>query len=375
MQRLMPRLKIQSPTELVAELPDGTVLDIHPIWLRERSQDPSALDLATGQRLHDPSDLPLDLTITALKPLDGGLLQIHFSDNAQSIYDTAVLVGEIALPAGDHDCPPVRLWDGELNDLPRGHWSAKPSPEQLLDWTSKFLEYGFIVLSGVPSEDRSVIEVGQTFGYIRGTNFGDLFNVRSVPNANDLAYTAVELGAHTDNPYRSPVPSIQLLHCLINETTGGLSTLVDGFAAAQALRVQDPAAFEILSTTPVRFRFQDKTTELVASATPIDLDVTGAVRAIHLSPRLDFVPLMPREKLAEYYRARRVFDLMMRDKAFEIRFLLNAGDLVMFDNCRLLHGRTSFNPEEGLRHLQGCYIDIDGPRSLYRVMRRDLQAA
>jgi gamma-butyrobetaine dioxygenase len=171
------------------------------------------------------------------------------------------------------------------------------------------------------------------------------------------------------------VPTIQLLHCLINETTGGLSTLVDGLAVAEALKVRDPAAFEVLTTTPVRFRFRDKDTELVASAPPIELDVTGAVRGIHLSPRLDFVPLMPREALAEYYRARRVFDLMMRDREFEIRFLLNAGDLVMFDNVRLLHGRTSFNPDEGLRHLQGCYIDIDGPRSIYRVLRSRLAAA
>ena len=59
----------------------------------------------------------------------------------------------------------------------------------------------------------------------------------------------------------------------------------------------------------------------------------------------------------------------------EIRFLLQAGDLVMFDNCRLLHGRTGFDPAEGLRHLQGCYIDIDGPRSLYRVLRRRLQGS
>ena len=60
----------------------------------------------------------------------------------------------------------------------------------------------------------------------------------------------------------------------------------------------------------------------------------------------------------------------MRAPDFEIRFLLGDGDLVMFDNCRLLHGRTGFDPAEGLRHLQGCYIDIDGPRSLYRVLRR-----
>ena len=50
--------------------------------------------------------------------------------------------------------------------------------------------------------------------------------------------------------------------------------------------------------------------------------------------------------------------------------LLEAGELVMMDNRRLLHGRSGFDPAEGQRHLQGCYIDIDGPRSLYRVLRR-----
>ena len=216
--------------------------------------------------------------------------------------------------------------------------------------------------------------MGETFGHVRHTNFGDLFDVRSVPNANDLAYTAIELGAHTDNPYRTPVPGVQLLHCLINETTGGLSTLVDGLAVATALRERDPEAFAALTETPVRFRFQDPVTELVASAPPIELDVTGAIRGIHMSPRLDYVPLMAPDRLDAYYRARKVFDHMLRDPAFEIRFLLEDGDLVMFDNVRLLHGRTSFDPSEGLRHLQGCYIDIDGPRSLYRVLRRDTVA-
>jgi gamma-butyrobetaine dioxygenase len=94
------------------------------------------------------------------------------------------------------------------------------------------------------------------------------------------------------------------------------------------------------------------------------------VRAVHFSPRLDFVPLAPPAELAGYYRARRAFDHLLRSPEFEIRFLLNAGELVMMDNRRLLHGRTGFDPAEGLRHLQGCYIDIDGPRSLYRVLRR-----
>ncbi len=71
---------------------------------------------------------------------------------------------------------------------------------------------------------------------MRGTNFGQIFEVHSQPDSNDLAYRAIALAPHTDNSYREPVPGIQLLRCLVNETSGGLSTLVDGLAATEALR-------------------------------------------------------------------------------------------------------------------------------------------
>ncbi len=370
MQQDQVRLTVRDGRELLAQTADGEPVAIHPIWLRERSEHASAMDATTRQRLHDPSDLPLDLEITGITELDGERYEIRFSDSHAAIYNASALRAEIALPPGDHDLPPVRSWAGDLEDVPKFAWSDAPDDAERLRWVTAFLEFGFVVFTGVPSTDRSVNRVGEVFGHVRHTNFGDMFDVRSVPNANDLAYTAIELGAHTDNPYRTPVPGVQLLHCLINETTGGLSTLVDGVTVATALRERDPAAFKVLTETPVRFRFQDPVTELVASAPPIELDVTGAIRGIHMSPRLDLVPLMPPAQLSEYYRARKVFDDMLRDPAFEFRFLLNDGDLMMFDNVRLLHGRTSFDPSEGLRHLQGCYIDIDGPRSLYRVLRR-----
>ena len=78
----------------------------------------------------------------------------------------------------------------------------------------------------------------------------------------------------------------------------------------------------------------------------------------------------PAAELDRLYRARTAFDRLCRSPAFEIRFRLDPGELVMFDNRRLLHGRTGFEPAEGLRHLQGCYIDGDGPKSLYRVLNR-----
>jgi gamma-butyrobetaine dioxygenase len=364
------KLTIRSPAQLIVEDENGEGFAVHPIWLRERCQDAASIDRVTGQRLHDPSDIDLELRLTAVSEPAPGKLHVRFSDGHEAEFLAQDLLAEAALPPGRHDCPDEILWDGGLRDLPRARWRAAPDDAELADWTLRFLQFGFIVFSGVPREPNEVLKVAATFGFTRETNFGELFDVRSTPEAIDLAYTSVHLDAHTDNPYRSPVPGVQLLHCLVNETSGGLSTLVDGYAVAEALKLRDPEAFRILTSTPVRFRYRDQRTELVASAPPIELDVSGRTRTIHFSPRLDFVPLMRPAELSAYYRARRVFDRMLRDTEFEIRFLLNGGDLVMFDNQRLLHGRTGFDPAEGLRHLQGCYIDIDGPRSLYRVLRR-----
>ena len=298
--------------------------------------------------------------------------QEHGSPGAESRGDPGVsdLLEEACLAPNSHDCPGPQLWDGSLPALPRVRWRADPSEAERLAWLESFLTLGFVIFEGVSTQPGTVLKVGSMFGFTRETNFGALFDVRSTPDATDLAYTSIALDPHTDNPYRAPVPGIQLLHCLANETSGGQSTLVDGFAVAQALRTKDPQAFEILAGTPVRFKYVDAQTELTASAPPIELDVTGALKSIHFSPRLDFVPLFEPQQLQAYFRARRLFDHALRAPDFEIRFLLAAGDLVMFDNCRLLHGRTGFDPAEGLRHLQGCYIDIDGPRSLYRVLRR-----
>src|SRR5579863_1204496 len=368
-------LKIGTLTQLVLEREDGSQQPIHPLWLRERCQDAASMDLKTHQRLQDPSDFDPDLKVLALSRTAPGIYKIKFSDGHEASFSAEEILAEAALASNSHDCLAPRLWDGTFGDLPRARWRPDPDEAQLFAWLESFLTLGFVIFEGVPTAPGTVLKVGSMFGFTRETNFGALFDVRSTPDAIDLAYTPVPLDPHTDNPYRAPVPGIQLLHCLVNETRGGLSTLVDGFAVAQALRAQDRAAFTVLSSTPVRFKYLDASTELTASAPPIELDVTGALKAIHFSPRLDFVPLFSAAQLEAYFRARRLFDHRLRAPDFEIRFLLKSGNLVMFDNCRLLHGRTGFDPAEGLRHLQGCYIDIDGPRSLYRVLRRRTQTS
>ena len=66
-----------------------------------------------------------------------------------------------------------------------------------------------------------VLEVAATFGYVRETNYGRLFDVRVEPDPDNLAFTSREIAPHTDNPYRDPVPTLQLLHCLRDARSDG----------------------------------------------------------------------------------------------------------------------------------------------------------
>jgi gamma-butyrobetaine dioxygenase len=350
---------------------DGSSVDLHPLWLRERCRSQSSVDQRTGQRFYNPSDLDPDLTLEALRLAAPGVFAVTFSDGAVSHFHEADLIAEAGLKPGADGLPALTAWDAALKPLPQADWETRPSDALKLDIAAKFLRYGFVILHKVPAVDQGLFQVAEAFGFVRDTNFGRLFNVRSIPNANDLAYSSLSLDPHTDNPYREPAPGIQLLHCLTNQTSGGLSTLVDGYACVEALRRQDPAAYDLLSKVQSRFRFQDIDAEHVAWAPHVKLDENGVFQAVHFSPRLDFSPLLPVDQLQAFYDARRQLDRLLKAAAFEIRFRLDDGDLVMFDNRRLLHGRTSFDTQEGIRHLQGCYIDSDGPRSLYRVLTRD----
>lgn len=227
-------------------------------------------------------------------------------------------------------------------------------------------DLGFTVLRGVPTEPGMVCRVIALFGYVRETNYGRLFDVRAVERATNLAYTDLTLANHTDNPYRDPVPQLQLLHCLQAAEDGGESVVVDGFAAAAWLRANAPDDFTLLTRNPVGFRYhQSGTVDLRASAPLIELDVEGEVRAVRYNGR-SMAPLdLPEDRVVPFYQACRRFAQRLHDPAATVSFRLSPGDLFIVDNQRVLHGRRGFG---GKRHLQGAYADKDGLLSRLRIL-------
>lgn len=336
------------------------------LWLRARSPDPTQRDPVTGQRLMNPHLLPDNLAVTDARH-EGLMLHIAFSDGFAGLFDPKELIDGTVL---SEECPLARPWRSDLAPSPSYVWTDLMNEQMLYRALRDFIELGFLLVSGTPTKPDSILEVAHRFGFVRTTNFGAFFEVYSRPDSNDLAYRPVALGPHTDNPYRTPVPGIQILQCLQNETSGGFSTLVDSLAVAEVLRSEDPQGLELLSRIPVRFEYRDSTTQLVAVKPMIELDGQGNMTGVHYSPRLDDIPLMSEEDTRRYHAARKRLGILFEDPRFELRFRLNSGEMMMFDNNRVLHGRTSFDPSEGHRQLQGCYIDRDGPRSMYRVLNR-----
>jgi gamma-butyrobetaine dioxygenase len=214
-----------------------------------------------------------------------------------------------------------------------------------------------------------VARVAELFGYVRQTNYGRWFDVRSEVKPVNLAYTGLGLQAHTDNPYRDPVPTLQLLHCLANSAEGGDSTVVDGFKAALVLREESLEGFALLTGHSIPFEYRGAGgVHLSAKMPTIEMTPEGTLRAVRFNNR-SAAPLdLPHAVMADYYRAYRRFAAILERPALEVSFKLAPGELFIVDNTRVLHGRKGY-AGSGTRHLQGCYADKDGLLSTLLVLQ------
>jgi gamma-butyrobetaine dioxygenase len=367
------RLQLETEPPRILVESGGRAMELPALWLRERCQDPAHLDPHTQQRLFDPHRLPDDLAVVHAEESGEDRVWLAFSDGYSGEYELSRLAEELDLEDG---LPREIPWRADLAlEGVSMDGRALDRDEVRLQSVATLLTHGLVIIRNLSTDPECILEVARRFGYVRETNFGRLFEVYSRPGSNDLAYRPVPLGAHTDNPYREPVPGIQLLHCLVNETAGGWSTLVDSLSVAQALQEEDPEGLQLLASIPVRFRFIDANEELIERRPIVQRDGSGRMTGVHYSPRLDCLPLLDADTTRRFQRARRRLSELFADPRFELRFPLRAGELMMFNNSRVLHGRTAYDPNEGRRHLQGCYIDLDGPRSLYRTLSRRLRPA
>jgi alpha-ketoglutarate-dependent taurine dioxygenase len=352
-----------TPSVLTLEWADGGRLELASVWLRDNLREDR--DPGNGQRLIDAADLPPAPRIRQAL-LQGASVRIEWEQEASGAsFDLDWLTAQAAAISGARAVPQPRLWpQGERLDATRDFaWAAFAAMREDIgiqaSWLKHLVGDGLAFLSQVPAEPGAILEAMPLVGQVAETNYGLLFDVRAVPEPENLAYSDRGLGLHTDNPYREPVPGFQALHVLVAAPDGGESLFADGFAIAAQLRQEDPTAFEILARTAVPFAYRSKNAALSAERPLIQLSCRGEVVAVHYNNR-SIQPLPFAAAAAErYYAAYRRLAMLLREPRFMLRFMLRAGDLVVFDNQRILHGRTGFASARHPRHLQGCYLTRD----------------
>lgn len=352
-----------TPSALMLRWADGGRVELASVWLRDNRREDR--DPGNGQRLIDVADLPLATRIRHAA-LQGAAVRIEWEDDAGGAsFGLDWLAAQAAAIAGARAVPQPRLWlDGGRLDATRDFaWTplaaARDDRGMQASWLRHLVTDGLAFLADVPAEPGAILATMPLVGQVMETNYGLLFDVRAVPDPENLAYSDLGLGLHTDNPYREPVPGFQALHVLVAAPDGGESLFADGFALAEQLRQDDPAAFEVLAHTPVPFAYRSKNAALSAERPLIQLSCRGEVVAVHYNNR-SIQPLPFAAEAAErYYRAYRRFAMLLREPRFMLRFMLRPGDLVVFDNQRVLHGRTGFASARYPRHLQGCYLTRD----------------
>ena len=347
----------------------------HAIWLRDNAWDSATRSVDNGQRLIALQDIPQETSISAAT-LSGSTLCVTFSPEdktveyrvdwlMQNAYDRAANSRSGWTRSG------VETWDSALMArIPVADFEIVQSDSnELKSWLSQIARFGFGKLTNGPIENLALMRIVDLFGYIRETNYGRHFEVRTEVNPTNLAYTGLGLQAHTDNPYRDPVPTIQVLYCLESSAAGGENMVVDGFRVVEQLREENADWFNVLTRYCAHFEYAGSDGVILRSRRPmIELAPDGELIGVRFNNRSTAaISGVPFDGMEIYYAAYRRMGEIIDDPAMEVSFRLEPGESFLVDNRRVLHARKGYSGT-GKRWLQGCYADMDSLNSKLAVL-------
>jgi alpha-ketoglutarate-dependent taurine dioxygenase len=356
-----------TPAELEITWQNSTYSVYSSVWLRDN--DPVNRDPLTGQRLVSLLDLQGVPQLQAAEPQPAGHITLSWDDGKTSVFPLSWFR---AFDRSLRMSPrPTRLpWMGQAAQAfawcDYSEWI--PSPASREDWLYSVGRDGLAFLRDVPVDEgagkAALSRIVASVSVGAEINESRFFDIRGVPETSNNGYIMPAPRVYTDRPYRDPVPGFQLLHCLSAAGHGGESVFVDGMAVAERLRAHDPDAFATLSQLPILYRLEEL--GLATERTMLEVDLQGEFRAIYYDDR-SIAPLsLKGPRLKKYYAAYRQLAELLSEPARSVGYRLQPGELVLFDNTRILHGHAALSA--GARHFQGYHLDADGLYSALAVL-------
>lgn len=338
-------------------------------WLRDNC--PTSFDSQTRERVFDIFHLDGAPVPERVAVVDGALEIVWKGEGHKSRYPLDWLA--------QYDCGKRRP---DPADLPRRAWYSDHYPAMarfaqpdllanksaVAKWLEAIIVEGVAIVTDMPDSNEGLTELVRLMGHVRPTFFGEYFDVRMHIKPTNLAYTAKALELHTDTPAEEMAPGVQFLHCRANTVEGGRNLFLDGVAVANDLKKEFPEDFKLLSETEIPYYCEHDTYDVRSRQRVIELDEHGEVSGVTISQHMADIFDLPQTFLDHYYPAFCRFGRMLQSDKYLMRFTLKATECIVFDNHRIVHGRSAYSATSGERYLRGCYADRGEMRSTYRAL-------
>jgi hypothetical protein len=361
---------------------------------------------------HHVQNLAIDDNDNAASNSLRSMLQIMWDDEQESLYDLEWLarcsydtpttttsntritkdlaIGAHADNDNNTDCVPIPTFDyEEIMTVPDGCFRALHG----------IMQHGAILVKSAPSIEHDLASTVALLGkhlaggsLSHGSLYGDTFHVQCMREANNIAYTSEALPPHQDLTYYESKPFLQLLHCVSSAGVGGESVLIDSMAAAEELRHLAPDLFDTLCQAEATFLKQRQGADMVSFKPHIVTSNDDEVVAVHWSPPFEGPLQISPDMIDDYVMAYQAMACLLdnrlennstllppaleqelRDYAqwYTWEYALRPGEILVFNNQRMLHGRRAFSLQgDGQRHLIGCYTDVMETTNQYRLLLR-----
>ncbi|KAJ5675246.1 uncharacterized protein N7477_005180 [Penicillium maclennaniae] len=239
---------------------------------------------------------------------------------------------------------------------------------------------GLIFVKDIPSSREMVEMIANRMGPLRNTFYGSTWDVRTVPEAKNVAYTNQHLGFHMDLLYMNEPPGYQLLHCLENSCEGGESLFADTFNVAYRLLRTRPADYWELTRRRFGYEYVHDNAVYYNTWPVFELNpLSGELQNVNYSP--PFQSAIPtwnsrfgyynRTTYDRFWKAMHHFTKNMESEHSVFQLKLNPGECVIFANRRVVHARNKFNTTSGSRWLAGAYVDQDAMLSHFALLKKN----
>ncbi|KIW07526.1 uncharacterized protein PV09_01489 [Verruconis gallopava] len=381
---------------------DGRPETFDSIWLRDSCRCPRCRNPSSTQKTFQTADIPATIEGSAQVTTeleDDEVLLVSWKDDIEGWpegHQTALpldflrhaLQEERRFKSRRHSETPRTLWDSRTmqQDVQFLDYASYMRNDKTLYKALRALDtHGLVFLRNVPDTTAtdsaaSVKSICERIGHLRTTFYGQTWDVRSVPDAKNVAYTHVFLGLHMDLCYLDLTPHLQFLHSMRARAPGGESMFSDSFRAAERIRREAPHLFEALCTFPVTFSYYNDGQAYRQDRPTVELldpsDLSSPIKLLNYSPPFqgpyarDIGSDDDAAKLRTFHAAMQRFDALVNAPENMFEYRLEEGDCVIFDNRRVLHARRAFDADRGERWLKGAYADRDVYSSKLHVLEQ-----